>query len=83
LFCGVSSVVLLIILFLWSSTAVAPPKTAAVVAENHQFDAMIKEKDMTNLKPSRPETGGWPQVPMSLVNQYGKSISSEDNPTKR
>jgi len=69
---------------LWSSTAVAPPKTAAAaVAENHQFDAMIKEKDMTNLKPSRPETDGWPQIPISLVNQYGKSVSSEDNPTKR
>lgn len=69
---------------MWSSTDVAPPKTtAAAVAENHQFDAMIKEKDMTNLKPSRPETDGWPQIPISLVNQYGKSASSEDNPTKR
>jgi len=77
-------VFLLIILFLWFSTAVAPPKTTgASVAENHQFDAIIKEKDMTNLKPSRPETDGWPQIPISLVNQYGKSISSEDNPTKR
>ena len=69
---------------MWSSTDVAPPKTAvAAVTENHQFDAMIKEKDMTNLKPSRPETDGWPQIPISLVNQYGKSVSSEDNPTKR
>jgi len=62
----------------------APPKTAAAaVAENHQFDAMIKEKDMTNLKPSRPETDGWPQIPFSLVNQFGKSVSSEDNTAKR
>jgi hypothetical protein len=64
---------------------VAPPKTAATAAaaENHQFDAMIKEKDVTNLKTSRPETDGWPQIPISLVNQFGKSVSSEDNTTKR
>jgi len=78
------SVVLLILLFLWSSTDIAPPKTAAAaVAENHQFDAMIKEKDTINLKPSRPETDGWPQIPISLVNQFGKSVSSEDTTTKR
>jgi hypothetical protein len=63
---------------------VAPTtKAVAAVAESHQFDAMIKEKDMTNLKPGRPETDGWPQIPISLVNQFGKSVSSEDNPTKR
>lgn len=65
-------------------TDIAPPKTAAAaVAENHQFDAMIKEKDTINLKPSRPETDGWPQIPISLVNQFGKSVSSEDTTTKR
>jgi hypothetical protein len=56
---------------------VAPPKAAAAAAaENHQFDAMIKEKDLTNLKPCRPETDGWPQIPIGLVNQFGKSVSS-------
>lgn len=67
-----------------TDTDVAPTtKAVAAVAESHQFDAMIKEKDMTNLKPGRPETDGWPQIPISLVNQFGKSVSSEDNPTKR
>jgi hypothetical protein len=84
LLCSLFSAVLLIIFFFVSSTDVAPSTTAtAAVAESHQFDAMIKEKDMTNLKPSRPETDGWPQIPISLVNQFGKSVSSEDNPSKR
>lgn len=57
--------------------------TAAAVAESHQFDAMIKEKDVTNLKSGRPEADGWPQIPITLVNQFSKSVSSEDNQTKR
>lgn len=62
-------------LFLWCRTQAAP--TAA--AENHQFDALVKE-DVTNIKPSRPEADGWPQIPISLVSQFGKS---EENQTKR
>jgi hypothetical protein len=63
---------------LWSRSQAAP-----TAAENLQFDALVKGKDVTNMKPSRPETDGWPQIPISLVNQFGKSVSSEEKQTKR
>jgi hypothetical protein len=61
-------------LFLWYRTEAAP------TTENHKFDALLKEKDVAIMKLSRPEADGWPQIPISLVNQFGKS---EDNQTKR
>jgi hypothetical protein len=59
-------------------TQAAP--TAAAAAENHQFDSLVKEKDVTIVKLSRPEADGWPQIPIGLVSQFGKS---EENQTKR
>lgn len=56
---------------------------APAAAESHQFDALIKEKDMTGMKPGGPEADGWPQIPISLVSQFGKPVSSEENQTKR
>lgn len=58
-------------------------QAAPTAAENLQFDALVKGKDVTNVKPSRPETDGWPQIPITLVNQFGKSVSSEEKQTKR
>lgn len=58
-------------------------QAAPATAESLQFDALVKGKDMTNMKSSRPETDGWPQIPISLVSQFGKSVSSEEKQTKR
>lgn len=63
-----------------TETKIETQAAPIAAVENHQFDALVKEKDVVNMKPSRPEADGWPQIPISLVNQFGKS---EENQTKR
>ncbi|PNF32915.1 hypothetical protein B7P43_G01848 [Cryptotermes secundus] len=63
-----------------AETKIETQAAPTAATENCQFDALVKEKDVTNMKPSRPEADGWPQIPISLVSQFGKS---EENQTKR